>query len=214
MDHLKATPSLGRLVLVATLACGLVPVESANACLRVCNLPKEGNVRGKAIDGLECQIDWLDKNKDWGYTNIGQICNGGYEEILVHCPLMRTEMPSTKGLTCASATLVVQQGKFRACGPLNPEQWDCVLRSQDDTGWYGWYIGSGPWSLTNDTGTYNFSPGFPGANVWSAEWQAAINDSYEITPERGASYMMSCFLPPPGSCGGETCLSSLKWWER
>ena len=214
MGHPKATPTLGRLALVATLACGLVPGEPANACLRVCNLPKDGNVRGKAIDGLECQIAWDDKTKDWGYTNAGQICNGGYEEILVHCPLMRTEMESTRGLTCASATLVIQESPIKGCGPLNPEQWDCVLRSQDDTGWYGWYVGSGPWSPINETGTYDFSPGYAGANVWSAEWQAAINHSYEITPEQGASYMMSCFVPPPGSCGGLTCLSSLKWWER
>jgi hypothetical protein len=206
---------------LGVMTCLVVHADTADACLATCNALdlRDGDARGKSIDGLECQIDWEDKNADWGYTNIGQICNGGYEPILVHCPLMRTQTKSTKGLSCAAAQFTIQQSPINegACGHFAANEWNCVLRSQDATGWYGSYEGSGPWDNkppVNEISTTDFDDGFPAANVWTAYWRAAINDSKQVTAEQGATYMLSCILPPPGSCQGETCLASLRWWER
>lgn len=210
----------------ASMLTSLAYAPAAEACLSACNLPridgKAKNVQGKTINGLECQVDLEDKDKDWGYTNIGQICNQGDEDLLVHCPLMRTQLPSKDGLSCASATLVYQQngGDEPGCGLGSERAWNCVLLSRDETGWLGWWVGSGPWPDDDgDYGTPNahipelhYAP----ANVWETTWQAAINDSFPVDTgaSQGGTYMMSCLLPSTGTCGGETCLSSLKWWER
>jgi hypothetical protein len=185
----------------------------------------EGERRGKASNGLECQIDWQDKAKTtWGY-NAGQLCHHDTkDEILVHCPLLREQTESTEGLTCAAATLVHQGGDATTgtttpCHYFAPPQngfgsprFECILRSSKAHGWAGWWFGTGPGEASPSV---NITPFGGPAKVWATEWRASMWHSTVVDGDHfhGGSYTLSCTLPSVADCGGEVCIAGLKWFE-
>jgi hypothetical protein len=71
---------------------------------------------------------------------------------MVHCPLMRTELESENGLNCASASFIYEhgnqpQGEYPGCNLEKRTEYSCILRSTDETGWFGWYHGWGDMTL-------------------------------------------------------------------
>jgi hypothetical protein len=179
--------------------------------------------KGRTINGLECQVDWTDRYRDtWGHTDLGQLCNWDNEDdLFVHCPLLRTEVSHTDGLGCASATMIHQNGSQAPGTPCtslygtstnSSTEFECVLRSAEESGWFGWWYG---WGTNGQPNIPLISMGGPG-KVWQTEWRAHISLS-EITNNeyhKGGTYMISCMLPALNKCGGEVCISSLKWFEK
>lgn len=174
--------------------------------------------RGKSSPGLICQIDFEDRDHIWGYTNAGQICNfDPRNEILVHCPLLREELEEDSGLYCASATFVYQQGinPHGSCPAVAASRYACRLASVDETGWAGWWFGY----QTLDQNGYTPSNWLMhyGGHLWGLDWRAEVSKAFAVNDVQleGGSYYLSCKIPPVFSqCGGQSCLASLKWFER
>jgi hypothetical protein len=221
MSTLKSAVMVGALVCSSLVAGRAAARPYSEGCFD----GKDGNgaLNGKTVNGLACQVDFMDKDRStWGYTDLGQLCNWDpNEELFVHCPLLRTQVSSAEGLNCASSTMIHQNG-FQA--PKTPCSWlydttensstrfECVLRSAEESGWFGWWFG---WGFDGQPNIKMQEMGGPG-KVWQTEWRAHIalsaiaNDQYHW----GGTYMMSCMLPQLSSCGGEVCLTSLKWFEK
>lgn len=168
-----------------------------------------GKVYGHAFNGLACQVDWLDADVAHGYTSFGQVCNLDVQsELMVNCPLHRTLLSSNAGLNCASATFVYQNGFAppTGCNLHSRKSYECAIMSTNATGWQGWYWGytTPPVDLV-DTG----------GGIWATDWKGRIFLSHVTTPSplKGGSFTLSCVLPPTNHCGGQTCVSLIKWWE-
>lgn len=176
---------------------------------------KYPRVIGHTTNGLACEVDWWYAGVNHGYTSFGQICNTDpTRQLMVNCPLHRTEVRSLSGLTCASATLVYQNGNLGPDGEpcsrlIDVASYKCLISSRDATGWSGWYWGyANPPYLFQDTG----------GGIFAADFVAKILKSHytDDTNLKGGSYTLTCLLPPTGGhdeCGGQTCVSLLKWFE-
>jgi hypothetical protein len=228
------------LLRASTGACFLFTVLVASSAVARsgtsnCQKVEEGSKEvGKTIAGLECQIDVEDRHEEWGYNSLGQICNNsGTEDLVVHCPLLRTEVKSTEGLYCAVASLMYwddavidsdSDGK-PGCGLHGQGQgegnspWRCVIQSKDETGVFGWWYGYVQAGGIGAIHTMTSMPGVPGG--WKIEWASNLmhSNTASHTEFVGASYYLSCELPATlpqstGKCGGSTCLSSLRWFEK
>lgn len=193
--------------------------EAAQACM-VCG--NDGSGDGKTAPGLVCQVEVRDKNHNWGYTELGQVCNyDAREEVMVVCPLLRDSWTSTNGLECAAATLVRHgvpsiygsQYPPATCGLDDVRQWPCILQSKSATGYTGWWTG---WKVIGQDGfpPFDFVYDVPTARFMQ-DWQHSLESSYKVTnePLQSGIYFLSCILPPVYNCGGSNCLSSLKWIE-
>lgn len=210
----RHTRSLSAAAGIATALSLFIQAPYAEACYG-CNVGTDG----KTSPGLACQVDIGSKGADWGYNSLGQICNQDtIDDVMVHCPLLRDLEDSKSGLSCASATLTYHKAGSQSgppgCGLVNGDSYECIVQSKDATGYYGWWYGwaeplsdtGGPLVLTSD----------PTGTVWFTDWRGKVWNSYAMGAnyyEHG-SYYLSCVLPSVGNCGGETCLATLKWWER
>ncbi len=203
---------IAALFLTPGLAAGLVLIEpqSASACYG-CFAGSDG----KTSNGLECQVAYGDRNHSWGYSSLGQICNyDSNDEVIVHCPLLRDKMTNRDGLSCASATVLHQGGAaYTGCGLADVRNYECVVQSKSSTGRYGWWEG---WdSPAGDGGGAIGMNNDAASQTVHTDWRKQLRHSHNVTTNfhGGASYFLSCALPPVGSCGGSSCLSNLKWHE-
>lgn len=176
---------------------------------------------GKTSPGLACVVRHADRNHNWGYNSIGQICNYDVEhEVEVVCPLLRDVMDSTDGLSCVAATLVRLGGSYVhgarsiLCGGGyldKAAQWECIVQSKDATGLWGWWSDWQPLE-------YNFDANSTYQDDYVAQdWTWKLPDSYPVTTEhlQSGQYFLSCRLPRVDRyCGGANCLASFKWREK
>ena len=207
-----------RYVLLLTCAAfgALGAFETAQACM-VCG--HDGSGDGKTAPGLVCQVEVSDKTHNWGYTELGQVCNYDRNNtVKVVCPLLRDSWSSTNGLECAAATLVrhgipSSYGSPGTCGLDDVRQWPCILQSKSATGHTGWWTGWKPIGA-DGIAPFSFVYDVPTARFMQ-DWQHNLEKSYEVTnePLQSGIYFLSCILPPVHGCGGSNCLSSLKWIE-
>lgn len=170
---------------------------------------------GKTGNGLMCQVSIGDKNHYWGYTARGQICNyDSNDEVRVYCPLLRDRMSSTAGLSCASATLVHHGDAYPGCGLSDEKSYECIVQSRNSTGVYGWWHGYNP--PAGDGGGDIMMVHDAAQNMVYTDWRGKLNNSHSVSTNfhGGASYSLSCDLPPVGNCGGRNCVANLKWHER
>ena len=172
---------------------------------------------GKTAPALECQVFKSDKNHNWGYTDLGQICNYDTQDtVRVVCPLLRDRMSSTNGLSCATATLFRSGGADPGgCGLIDTNNWKCILQSKDETGLYGSWSGwMGP--RTNNGAKLNFNTSQYKYGRLMQDWRYKLQNSFSAGTNylQSGHYFLTCDLPPVGSCGGKNCVSGLKWFEN